>query len=169
MHALARPCHFSARDRSPRTRRARGWAAGLACRHDTHLLEQSCPRIRRRALHTVPRPPSGALHLAKARRTARARPRALLCTLATSTDASATLWPKFSRRVSLMGDERQHAPATLRNRDFIPPCCGSRCAGPNWLPYFPSHGDHSVSRSRWHFRECADHGRARKPAHDEAL
>src|ERR1700679_2836374 len=119
MHALARPCHFSARDPSPRTRRARGWAAGLACRHDTHLLGQSCPRIRRRALHTVPRPPSAALHLAKARRTAGARPRALLCTLATSTDASATLWPKFSRRVSLMGDDRQHALATLRNRDFI--------------------------------------------------
>jgi hypothetical protein len=119
MHALARPCHFSARDRSPRTRRARGWAAGLACRHDTHLLGQSCPRIRRRALHTLPRPSSGALHLAKARGTARARPRALHCTLATSTDASATLWPKFSRRVSLMGDDRQHAPATLRNRDFI--------------------------------------------------
>jgi hypothetical protein len=119
MHALARPCHFSARDRSRRTRRARGWAAGLACRHDTYLLGQSCPRIRRRALHTLPRPSSGALHLAKARGTARARPRALHCTLATSTDASATLWPKFSRRVSLMGDDRQHAPATLRNRDFI--------------------------------------------------
>src|SRR4029077_9844047 len=42
-----------------------------------------------------------------------------LCTLATSIDASATLWPKFSGRMSLMSDDRQYAPATVRNRDFI--------------------------------------------------
>ena len=47
--------------------------------------------------------------------------------------------------------------------------CGSRCAGPNWLPYFPSYGDHGLSRSWRDARERASYGGTRKPAHDEAL
>ena len=42
-----------------------------------------------------------------------------LCPLATSLDASAILWPKFPECVRTMSDDRQYAPATLRNRDFI--------------------------------------------------
>ena len=49
------------------------------------------------------------------------------------------------------------------------PRCGSRHARPDRLPYVPRHGDHRLSRSRRHFGERASHGRARKPAHDEAL
>ena len=38
------------------------WAAGLACRYDTHLLGQACPPSHKgRTLHTSPRPPSGRL------------------------------------------------------------------------------------------------------------
>jgi hypothetical protein len=42
-----------------------------------------------------------------------------LCPLATSLDASAILWPKFPECVRTMSDDRQYAPATLRNRGFI--------------------------------------------------
>jgi hypothetical protein len=39
--------------------------------------------------------------------------------LATSPDRLAILWGKFREGVNTMSDDRQYAPATLRNRDFI--------------------------------------------------
>ena len=45
----------------------------------------------------------------------------------------------------------------------------SRHARPDRLPYIPRHRHHRLSRSRRHARERASHGRARKPAHDQAL
>ena len=39
--------------------------------------------------------------------------------VATPLDASAILGPEFPESVRKMSDDRQYAPATLRNRDFI--------------------------------------------------
>ena len=50
-----------------------------------------------------------------------------------------------------------------------PPRRRSRHARPDRLPYISGDGDHRVSRSRRHFGERASHGRAREPAHDQAL